>query len=146
MEAIATKWGYKDCEESGSRGICQNPELASSFEKTSHQPAALGSGRQQGNGCLSLQTLSFSLVRSTHLRLCTGGVSAGCPIALHILTGITVTSAPISMLKVTGFPSMVSVTAHGSPLLGGHFTAPRKAPLESESLLGCSPESESLLG
>ena len=43
--------------------------------------------------------------------------------ALHISSEMTVTSAPVSMLRETGFPSRHKVTAHGSPFLAGSSRA-----------------------
>ena len=59
-------------------------------------------------------------------RLHAGEVRNGCPISLQTLSEMTVTSAPVSMLRVTNCPSKVSVTAQGS-FLPGCSSAPRKA-------------------
>ena len=71
-------------------------------------------------------------------RLRTGEVKAGCPISLQTLSEMMVTSAPVSVLRVTGCPSTVSVTAQGS-FLPGCSSAQRKA-LSVVQLLSCLGE------
>lgn len=53
--------------ESGSIGICQNLELASSWENTWALTSLVSIWLTAGSGCHSLCTLSFSLVRLTHI-------------------------------------------------------------------------------
>ena len=50
------------------KGICQNPELASSFEKTCPPASCPSVCSTDGKMCRSLCTLSFSFVRSTHIQ------------------------------------------------------------------------------
>ena len=52
--------------DSFERGICQNPELALSFEKTVAPASCARVGSTACIGCLSHRTLSLSFVRSTH--------------------------------------------------------------------------------
>ena len=54
--------------DSGDRGICQNPELASSLEKTFAPASWPSTWSTDGNGCLSLHTLLFNRVKSTQIR------------------------------------------------------------------------------
>ena len=54
--------------ESGDRGTCQRPELASSLEKMMAPEIWARTWSTDGRGCRSRQTLSLSLVRSTHIR------------------------------------------------------------------------------
>ena len=56
-----------------SRGICQNPELASIFENTFPPPSIASDCSTDGKICLSLQTARLSLVRSTHMRILPSG-------------------------------------------------------------------------
>ena len=54
--------------ESGERGICQNPELASSLLRTVAPASCASTWSTAGKGCLSRRTLWLSLVRSTQIR------------------------------------------------------------------------------
>ena len=54
--------------DSGAKGICQKPELASSFEKTVAPATRAKVWSTAGRTCLSRWTLWFSLVRSTQMR------------------------------------------------------------------------------
>ena len=56
-----------------SRGICQNPELASIFENTFPPPSIASDCSTDGKMCLSLQTARLNLVRSTHVRIFPSG-------------------------------------------------------------------------
>ena len=53
--------------EDDARGICQNPELASSFVNTRAPANCASVGSTAGSGCLSRLTLRLSLVRSTQI-------------------------------------------------------------------------------
>ena len=53
--------------DSGARGICQNPELASSLVNTLAPPSWARVGSTAGSGCFSLHTLWFGWVRSTQI-------------------------------------------------------------------------------
>ena len=77
----------------GARGICQNPDLASSFVNTFAPASRPSVWSADGNSCFSLMTLSLSFVRSTHIRtLC---VSFSCPSTVDDTTlGLATTTVP----------------------------------------------------
>ena len=54
--------------DSGERGICQNPELASSLENTLAPASCAIVWSTEGRGCRSLHMLSFNRLRSTPMR------------------------------------------------------------------------------
>ena len=53
-------------EDFSARGICQNPELASSFVNTLAPASCASVCSIAGRGWRSLQTFSFTRVKSTH--------------------------------------------------------------------------------
>ena len=54
--------------DSSDKGICQNPELTSKIENTVAPESWPNICSIAGNGCYSLHTFSFNLVRSTQIR------------------------------------------------------------------------------
>ena len=64
------------------------------------------------------------------MRLRIAWMEGAQPIAFHVSSEMTVTSAPESMLRVTGFPSTHRVTAQGSSPFAEPSRAPRKTSVE----------------
>ena len=70
MKTEPPKWCDECCSkaDSGDNGICQNPLLASSIENKFAPVNWANTCSITGSGCRSLQSLSFSLVKSTQIR------------------------------------------------------------------------------
>ena len=111
--------------ELGERGICQNPELASSFVKTfvkTFAPASLPRvWSTEGRSCFSLCTLSLSLVKSTQMRTSCFFIlspSPGTPFVFATTTMPAHQSVGFATLRITQrssicWSSLLTISSNG---------------------------------